>query len=496
MFVLTRQPIVPPPLAAAGAGGFVSFDGKVRNEHQGRPVVALEYEAFDELAGAEGDRLLAEATARYGLLAAQCIHRVGRLAVGESAVWIGVAAPHRREAFEACEWLLDQLKRRVPIWKKEHFADGDSGWIGSDVTPGEAPVTAENYYGRQTCLREVGAAGQAKLAAARVLVVGAGGLGCAAIPYLAAAGVGTLGICDFDRVEASNLHRQVLYGARDVGRPKAALAARFAQRLNPLIAVRAHPERLTAANAAGLLGDYDLVLDCTDNFATKFLLNDTAVALAKPLVQASVYQLEGQLHVYAPAAAGGCLRCVWPETPPEGCVGTCAEAGVLGVVPGVFGALQAAEALKFLLGWGTLLSDGLLLLDLATLTTTRIRRVANPHCPTCGRAAGTPPPPAPVELDAWAPGRDLAGWTVVDLREAHEARPEVALGTPAWRHHPLSRLDDWLGTLDRGQPCLFVCARGVRSSQLVHRLRREGWTQAYSLAGGAALALRTRPAAP
>ena len=160
MFSLTRQPIVPPVLASPGAGGFVTFDGKVRNTHQDRPVTGLEYEAFDELVLAEGTRLMTEAVAHYGLLEARCIHRVGRLEIGETAVWIGVAAPHRREAFEACEWILDQLKRRVPIWKKEFFADGDSGWIGSDVVPGEAPVTEENYYARQIRLREVGQQGE------------------------------------------------------------------------------------------------------------------------------------------------------------------------------------------------------------------------------------------------------------------------------------------------------------------------------------------------
>ncbi len=423
------------------------------------------------------------------MLEARCIHRVGRLAVGDTAVWIGVAAPHRREAFEACEWILDQLKRRIPIWKKEHFADGDSGWIGSEVTPGEAPVTEENFYSRQMRLREVSPAGQAKLKAARVLVVGAGGLGCAAIPYLAAAGVGTLGICDFDRVEATNLHRQVLFGARDVGKPKATLAARFAQRLNPFIAVRTHGERLSAESAPGILQHYDLVLDCTDNFATKFLLNDTAVAMKKILVQASIYQFEGQIHVYDPAKAFGCLRCVWPETPAEGCVGSCAETGVLGVVPGVFGALQANEAIKFLLGLGEPLSEAVLLFDLRTLATTRIRRAANPHCPVCGDGA----PTTEIDLDPFAPGRDFSQWTVIDVREEHEARPIVALGSPEWQHRPLSRAGDWLASLDRSQPCLFVCGRGIRSGNFARRLRGEGWTKVYSLAGGIDLALKVRP---
>lgn len=486
MFTLTRQPIVAPVLAAASAGGFVTFEGKVRNDHQGRTVVALEYEAFDQLAESEGEKLLAEAIGQFNLAGAYCIHRLGRLEVGVTSVLIGVAAPHRRESFEACEWIIDQLKRRVPIWKKEHFADGDSGWIGSDVIPGEAPATAENYYSRQVGLREVGAAGQARLQAARVLVVGAGGLGCAAIPYLASAGIGTLGICDFDRVEATNLHRQVLYGARDVGKPKGPLAASFAQRLNPFITVRTHAERLTSGSAPAILDLYDLVVDCTDNFTTKFLLNDTAVAMNKPLVQASIYQFEGQIHLYDPARSHGCLRCLWPVTPPEGCVGTCADTGILGAVAGVFGALQAGEAVKYILGLGESLGDSVLLLDLRSLTATRIRRQANAHCPVCGDGARS----TESDIDPFAPAHDLAGWVVVDLREKHEARPVVPLGSQAWLHRPLSQAGEWLASLDRSQACLFVCARGIRSGNFVRRLREEGWPQAYSLAGGVDLALK------
>lgn len=491
MFTLTRQAMVAPLLASASAGGFVTFDGKVRNDHQGRAVVALEYETYDQLAQSEGEKLLAEATAQFGLHEAHCIHRLGRLEVGDTAVWIGVAAPHRREAFEACEWIIDQLKGRVPIWKKEHFAAGDSGWIGSDVIPGEAPATAENYYARQLRLREVGPAGQARLEAARVLVVGAGGLGCAAIPYLAAAGIGTLGICDFDRVEATNLHRQMLYGAREVGKPKALLASRFAQRLNPFINVRTHGERLTAESAPALFQHYDFVLDCTDNFATKFLLNDTAVAMNKPLLQASIYQFEGQIHFYNPARPGGCLRCLWPETPPEGCVGACADAGVLGAVPGVFGALQASVALNFILGLGEPLSDAVVLMDLRSLTTTRIGRRANPRCPVCGNGAR----PVETDLDPFTPGRDLSSWVIVDLREDHEPRPIVPLGSLIWLHRPLSQASEWLETLDRSQAHLFVCARGVRSGGLARRLRAEGWPTVYSLMGGVDLALKAGRAA-
>lgn len=486
MFQLIPGPIVPPVPADSSAGGFVTFEGRVRSEHNGRRVVGLEYEAFGALAHSEGRRVVEEAVARFGLLDARCIHRVGRLKIGETAVWIGVTAPHRRDAFEGCEWIIDQLKLRVPIWKRERYAEGDSGWIGSDSVQAEAPVTEDSFYARQIRLSEVGAAGQSRLKSGRVLVIGAGGLGCAAIPYLAGAGVGTLGICDFDEVQASDLHRQVLYGARDVGKPKALLAARVAERVNPFITVRDHAVRLNRETGADLFRQYDVVLDCTDNFPTKFLLNDVAIETGTPLVQSSIYQFEGQIQILDPSASGGCLRCVWPETPPEGCVDSCAESGVLGVVPGVFGALQASETLQLLLGLDRPLRSSMLLVDLRTCTVTHLRRPLNPHCPICGDGVRLPE----VDLDPSACDRDLSSCICVDLREDDEARPMPNLGIRTWQHRPLSRVNQWLGDLDRERSYLLVCEHGIRSGHLARRLRTAGWRNVFSLAGGATLALR------
>ena len=202
-------------------------------------------------------------------------------------------------------------------------------------------------------LREVGAAGQAKLRAATVAVIGAGGLGVPVLQYLAGAGVGRLVIIDGDRLEPSNLHRQTLYALADCGQPKATLAAARVRALNPAVEAIAHAQRLDAANGRALLEGADLVIDCTDNFSTKFLLNDLAQQLRVPAVLASVYQYEGQLQVLRPDRDGACLRCVWPEATRDGLVGNCAEAGVLGPVPGVFGALQALEvarAVRFQVG--------------------------------------------------------------------------------------------------------------------------------------------------
>src|SRR5277367_2933717 len=204
-------------------------------------------------------------------------------------------------------------------------------------------------YSRQLLLKEIGAAGQAALERARVLIVGLGGLGSPALQYLAGAGVGFLGLVDADVLDASNVHRQPVYALSDVGKLKADLARTAIGKINPVIQVEMHSTRLDTGNALELIRAYDVVVDCSDNFRTKYLINDAAVLAKKPAVFASVYQYEGQLQVYEPAASHACLRCLWPDATADGIVGNCAEAGVLGPVPGAFGALQALLTIKILL---------------------------------------------------------------------------------------------------------------------------------------------------
>src|ERR1700733_4075828 len=327
-------------------GGYASFEGWVRDHNEGQQVQHLEYEAFELLANKEGERIIAEAVERFGVEHAACVHRVGDLQLGEMAVWVGVSARHRQEAFLACRYIIDEVKHRVPIWKKEHYRNGDSGWVNCERCAAVVHEHAHTHthegrptadYSRQQALKEVGAEGQAKLRAARVLVVGAGGLGVPVLSYLAGAGIGRIGIVDADRLEASNLHRQPLYSFDAIGQPKAQLAAARLRALNPDVDVQIYGLRLTAANAVELISGWDLVIDCTDNFSTKFLINDVCVSARKPAILSSIYQYEGQLQVIRPDAHGACLRCIWPEATRDGLVGNCAEAGVLGPVPGVLG---------------------------------------------------------------------------------------------------------------------------------------------------------------
>ena len=228
-------------------------------------------------------------------------------------------------------------------------------------------------YSRQTLLKEIGAHGQAALARARVLIVGAGGLGSPLLQYLAGAGVGCLGVVDADTLDASNLHRQPIFSLSDVGKMKVDLAAAAVRRINPTVQVESHPGRLDANNALDLVRRYDVVVDCSDNFRTKYLINDAAVLAHKPAVFASVYQYEGQLQVYKPESGHACLRCLWPDAVADGVVGNCAEAGVLGPVPGTFGTLQALMTLKILLGLSGQLEGELLLLDFMNFSSLKIK---------------------------------------------------------------------------------------------------------------------------
>jgi len=497
------------------AGGYSSFEGWVRNHNEGLPVRHLEYEAFEPLAIKEGERIVAEAIARFGIEHAACVHRIGDLAIGEMAVWVGVSARHRAEAFAACRYIIDEVKHRVPIWKKEHYENGDSGWVncercaapsvdhsahadhdhadhrrGQQLTSAGAAALASIHarvgapipdYSRQIALKEVGAAGQAKLRASRVLVIGCGGLGVPVISYLTGAGIGRLGLVDGDRLEPSNLHRQTLYALADVGKLKAELAADRVRALNPDVDVRAYTIRLDALNAPDLIAQYDLVIDCTDNFTTKFLLNDYCVQLGKPVVFASVYQYEGQLQIVRPGSA--CLRCVWPEATRDGIVGNCAEAGVLGPVPGIFGGLQAFEAMKLLLDLPGQLKDELLVLDLLTLSTSRVRTKRASSCPE--HAVSRPTAGANQNLEVSFDTLDQAydaGFDIVDIREPHELN-EMPMPTSHSRNIPMAQLLHGKPVFAPGKT-LLVCASGRRSLAATQELRERGLTDIYSLRGG------------
>ena len=455
------------------AGGLVVFEGMVRDHNEGRPVSALEYEIFEPMAVREAALIFAEARERFDVIALRGAHRAGRLEIGELAVWVGASARHRDDAFRACRYLIDEIKLRLPVWKKEHYLDGPAAWVDCQgCAHHHAPPFGEDeYYSRQLRLPDFGVSAQARLRAARVLVVGAGGLGCPAAAALAGAGTGLLTICDGDRLAASNLPRQTLYRSEDIGGLKAELLAAHLRALNPFITVTARPKPVIAADVAGLVADHDLVLDCTDNFTTRFLLHDACYLARRPLVQAGVYQHEGQVQVFdfrAAAVMAGCLRCAWPTLPEAGCVDSCAESGVLGTVPAVLGALQASEAVRLLAGQSSAASDATVLVDLASLAMTRVRRPRADQCPLCGSAplitslvAENYRERGPFDI-----GRD-------EFRTLAPAGVEVDITAAC----DLARIRELAG----GAGVLVGCRRGRDSRRLVKELRAAGLARIWSL---------------
>jgi adenylyltransferase/sulfurtransferase len=355
-------------------------------------------------------------------------------------------------------------------------------------------------YGRQIILPEVGLEGQRRLKAARVLCVGAGGLGSPLALYLAAAGIGRLGLIDFDVVDLTNIHRQVLYATADVGRPKIEAATARLRALNPEIEVIGHGERLTSANVLSIFEGYDVIADGADNFPTRYLVNDACVLTGKPDVCASIFRFEAQLSVFD-AKRGPCYRCLFPEPPPADLSPSCADAGVLGVLPGVAGTLQALEVMKRILDAGDPLIGRLLLIDTLAMRFRELSVRKDPTCAICGEhpsirtaedleaACGAPAAASGPDLGAAQAIavvelarllREGAAIELIDVREPHEhaiARIEGA------RLIPLATLPRHMGDLDRSKVQVAYCHTGVRSAHAVQLMRRAG-LRAVNLTGG------------
>jgi molybdopterin/thiamine biosynthesis adenylyltransferase/rhodanese-related sulfurtransferase len=362
------------------------------------------------------------------------------------------------------------------------------------LVTGLGQLTPQEYqhYGRHLLLPEVGEEGQRRLKAARVLMIGAGGLGSPLGLYLAAAGVGTLGIVEDDHIESSNLHRQVLYGVDQVGQPKLDSALARLHALNPHVTLVPHAQRLGADNALQLLGQYDLIIDGTDNFPTRYLVNDACVVLGKPFVSAAIAAFEGQLSVFWPGQ-GPCYRCLYPEAPPPALAPSCAEGGVLGVLPGIMGTLQANEAIKILLGIGAPLVGRLLVFDALQMLFQQFPLQRRDDCPICRAAAprlldsyeqACALPQAVPELSPAAVERMLSEaqpFTLLDVREDAEwARMRIAGAC----HMPLTILPERAASLDASLPIVVYCQAGVRSRRAAELLRAQGLTSVHSMRGG------------
>lgn len=373
----------------------------------------------------------------------------------------------------------------------------DPGAMTHDRTLPELSREELIRYSRHLLLPEVGLDGQRKLKAARVLLVGAGGLGSPAAIYLAAAGVGTLGIVDFDVVDITNLHRQILHGTGDVGRSKLESAISRLREVNPHVTVEPHETRLTSANALQIIRQYDVVVDGTDNFATRYLVNDACVLTNRPNVYGSIFRFDGQVSVFC-TPDGPCYRCVYREPPPPGLVPSCAEGGVLGILPGIVGTLQATEALKLVLGIGEPLIGRLNLVDALGARLRTVRIAKDPTCPACGTrelqqlidydafcGVTDLPDEAPMleitprELaDRLARADDVV---LIDVREPYEHAIARIHGA---RLVPLGAFADAIPSLDRQRDIVIHCRSGARSATAVRQLQAAGFTRVWNVAGG------------
>jgi sulfur-carrier protein adenylyltransferase/sulfurtransferase len=351
-------------------------------------------------------------------------------------------------------------------------------------------------YSRQLNLRDVGEEGQRRLKNASVLCIGAGGLGSPAALYLAAAGAGTLGIVDNDVVDLSNLHRQLLHGTGDVGRKKADSARERLHGINPNIRINIHPTRLRADNAIDLISAYDIILDGSDNLSTRYLSSDVCVWQKKPNIYGSVHQFEGQLSVFAPHLGGPCYRCLFPDPPPADAIPSCAEAGVLGVVPGVIGVMQAMEAIKLILGIGESLVGRLLHIDTLSLRFREFKLRRDRDCPVCGEAPSIVEPIdyeqfcsarsdtkiaalSPIELNDRLKKDEKI--TLIDVREPFEF--EIAR-LPNARLLPLGKIATDFNEIPREGTAVLICKSGVRSARAIEFLRGHGFDNLLNLEGG------------
>lgn len=380
-----------------------------------------------------------------------------------------------------------------------------SGSIIDEKRLSEIALSADDLarYSRHLLLPELKAEGQRSLKAARVLCLGAGGLGSPAALYLAAAGVGTLGLLDFDRVDISNLQRQVLYGTKDIGRQKLEAARERIHDTNPNVEVVSHECRFTSENAQDIIAPYDVIIDGSDNFPTRYLSNDVCVFARKPNIYGSVFRFDGQASVFAPHLGGPCYRCLFPEPPPPGAAPSCAEAGVLGVLPGIIGLVQATEALKLIIGTGETLAGRLLHFDALKMKFREFKLRRDPECAVCGE---NPTIFAPIDYerfcdaqtadDAFETEGEVAAVSAQELKRKMDAREPLTLVDvrEAWEYEvaqiagskliPLGELEERLAEVPREGIIVVQCHSGGRSEQGARLLQQAGFANVYNLEGG------------
>ncbi|MFM6929235.1 MAG: ThiF family adenylyltransferase [Bdellovibrio sp.] len=443
------------------AGGLVIFEGWVRNHNQGHPVSSLEYQVYHALAQKEGEKILSEARTRFGITDIACVHREGHLQIGDVAVFIGANAVHRDAAFLASRYVIDEIKKRLPIWKREHYKNRHQEWVFCKDHATHVHFSENEYYARQENILKPDV-----LRHKTVTVIGAGGLGCPVLLSLAAAGVGKIRVVDFDKVEISNIHRQPLYSVANVGDSKAILAQKKLLELNPFIKVEAINQFLDVTNVQKIIQHSDLVLDCTDNLKTKYLIHDACFYLGLPLISASIFKFDGQIRTFLPKSGCGCLRCLPIAQPEDSLIGNCNEFGVLASSLSVLGGWQASEALLFLDKGtnSTVLTTAYV--NIQNLSTIKIKNPVQENCPCC---LGIKEPQRETLELSWGEAK-LKDFEVLDIRQMSDSEVLSQVATSGTRAVAIA----------------LACNKGVRSLRLAKELSAQGLSQVFSVIGGAA----------
>lgn len=444
MFSISSSPLsresLHQSLSEDKAGAIVVFEGWVRDHNEGKKVKSLEYQIYHELALKEGEKILAEAREKFHLHGIKAIHREGHLALGEIAIWIGATASHREDAFKATRYVIDEIKHRLPVWKKEHYVSEKPEWVFCRHHHHHVHFTESEYYEKQSKLVD-----QKKIKAAKVAVVGAGGLGCPILVNLASAGVGHLTIIDPDIISISNIQRQTLYSPNLVGERKAEIAGIKLRELNPFIQIDVI---LCPVKSEHI--EHDLVIDGTDNLETKYFLHDLCHKKRIPLISGSVFKNEGQMRTFVPGQ--GCLRCMSEETPDDSLLGNCNDFGVLGATTSLLGSLMASEAIKYLSSGQNNSILHTTFLNLNDLTQMKVKNFKRPDCKVCAGFVDVKQDNLEVQ----------GGMEILDIRNLSDE--EVRALKP--------------------NGVALCCHRGIRSKKLAITLRKEG-LEVYSLKGGA-----------
>ena len=438
------------------AGALVIFEGWVRNHNEGKPVTSLEYQVYKELAEKEGQKIIAEAIKKFNLKTVVCVHREGHLKIGDIAVWIGATAAHRDDAFKASRYIIDEIKYRLPVWKKEHYQNAPADWVFCRHHLHHVHFLETDYYKKQNQVVD-----QNKLKKSKVCIIGMGGLGNPVLTYLAAAGIGNIRIIDFDKIDISNIHRQPLFSPNLVGEKKVLVAQSKALEINPYIQVEAIDTYIDESNITSLIEGFDLVLDCTDNLKTKYLIHDACFQSKQVLISASLYKWEGQVRTFNPHLQNGCLRCLQSETPNDTLIGNCNDFGIVGISAGVIGTLQASEAIQFLLFQKNMSENKTILLNLQNLEQNQISPYKKPQCECCLGQKKLDSQNS-FEIDYAELSKD---YLLIDIREQNENILQQHTQTP--------------------QKVAVMCQRGVRSLEAVKKMREQGYQNFYSVKGGA-----------